>query len=447
MAGLTTTGFTIPTMEEIREDINQRLRAAFSQSLDLSDGTIEGQLVGIIAERLSVLWETAEVVYSAMDPDKAATAALDAICAITGTTRLPPTYTTVTLVLTGTPATVVAALSKASTGSTEFLFETDEQQTIGSLSAWAGTTAYVVGDMVTNASRVYYCITAGTSDGSGGPTTTALDITDNTAHWAYLGEGTGAVEAAATADVTGPYAAPAFSVTTQITQGVGFLGVSNPAAGTTGSNVQTDENLRVLREQEVQRPGTSPLDAIRAAILDVEGVTSVTMFENPTDTTDADGMPPHSVEAMVEGGEDQDIWDALLANVAAGIRTHGDEVGTANDSQGTAHTRRFSRPTEVPIWLTITYTYDAEEYPVDGDDQSAEAIVDYGNGQKTGRDAVATALQSRAFALDIGVLGVTSCLIGLADPPVASTDITITSRQKATYALARTVVNSSAGTP
>lgn len=57
--------------------------------------------------------------------------------------------------------------------------------------AWLATTAYALGDRVANASRYYECIAAGTSAGSGGPTTTAADITDGTAHWTYLGEGTG----------------------------------------------------------------------------------------------------------------------------------------------------------------------------------------------------------------------------------------------------------------
>ncbi len=53
------------------------------------------------------------------------------------------------------------------------------------VSAWQATTAYSVDDVVSNGSpmKLYVCITAGTSAGSGGPTTEADDITDNTAHW------------------------------------------------------------------------------------------------------------------------------------------------------------------------------------------------------------------------------------------------------------------------
>ena len=51
-------------------------------------------------------------------------------------------------------------------------------------SAWQASTAYAVGDSVTNDSgKVYVCDTAGTSAGSGGPTGTSANITDGTARW------------------------------------------------------------------------------------------------------------------------------------------------------------------------------------------------------------------------------------------------------------------------
>lgn len=52
---------------------------------------------------------------------------------------------------------------------------------------WTASTAYAVNARVVNAGNVYQCITSGTSAGSGGPTTTASDITDGTCHWKYKG--------------------------------------------------------------------------------------------------------------------------------------------------------------------------------------------------------------------------------------------------------------------
>lgn len=54
--------------------------------------------------------------------------------------------------------------------------------------AWAQSTAYVVGQQVSNANGVYRATTAGTSAGTGtGPTGTGTGITDGTAVWSYVG--------------------------------------------------------------------------------------------------------------------------------------------------------------------------------------------------------------------------------------------------------------------
>jgi hypothetical protein len=56
--------------------------------------------------------------------------------------------------------------------------------------AWAVTTAYTVGEHVTNDTspvKIYKCTTAGTSAASGGPTGTSSAITDGTVVWQYVG--------------------------------------------------------------------------------------------------------------------------------------------------------------------------------------------------------------------------------------------------------------------
>lgn len=53
--------------------------------------------------------------------------------------------------------------------------------------AWQATTAYVLGNTVSNGGNNYVCIQAGTSAGSGGPSGTATsNVTDNTVIWKWL---------------------------------------------------------------------------------------------------------------------------------------------------------------------------------------------------------------------------------------------------------------------
>lgn len=53
--------------------------------------------------------------------------------------------------------------------------------------AWVGSTSYMIGTLVLNdTNKIYECVTAGTSAGSGGPTGTGSAITDGTVIWNYL---------------------------------------------------------------------------------------------------------------------------------------------------------------------------------------------------------------------------------------------------------------------
>ena len=55
------------------------------------------------------------------------------------------------------------------------------------LIAWVAGTTYTVGEAVLNdGGKMYVCRTPGTAAGSGGPTGTNADITDNTVHWSHV---------------------------------------------------------------------------------------------------------------------------------------------------------------------------------------------------------------------------------------------------------------------
>lgn len=446
MPGLTAAGLEIATISDVRDEINAKWRELFGSSMDVSDRSPDGQLIGIMAEVFAKLWELLEVVKAARDPAAATGALLRALCALTGTVETPASFSTVVLTLTGTPTSLVPEDSLSSTASTGQQWKHVEDGTIVAATAWAATTAYAVADRRTNASNVYLCITTGTSAGSGGPTTEEDDITDGTVHWRFLGPGTGFVDVDARATVTGPIVAVSGDITGRDTPLGGWDGVINIEDATLGRDAMTDAELRVLRELELGRPGTSPKGGIRAAALDVDDVESATVFSNLTDVTDVDGVPPHSVELLVKGGADQDIWDMLLANVADGIRTHGTEVGTAADSQGTSHTMKFSRVGEIDVWVDVTLVKDPTTYPADGDDQVKLAIVTAGNARPDGTDVVSAKLIS-AIDTVAGVIDIELPLIDDAPAPATTTTIPISLRQRAVFDTTRISVTTSDGVP
>ena len=408
MPGLTLTGFEAPTLADLREKGNAAWRLVFGSSMDVSDRSPDGQMLGSMAERFALIWEGLEAIVQGLDRDKAIGAALVSLVALTGTEPRLPSYSTVTLTLTGTPTTEVAAGALVSTVSTgqQFITVTDiPDATIAAAPAWAGATSYAVGDRVTNAGNVYLCITAGTSAGSGGPDDESEDGTDGTAHWRFLGTGTGYIDVLARATETGPIVAVSGDLTEIDTPIGGWDGVVNILDAEPGLDAMTNAELRALQELEIALPGTCTQNAVRAALLEVDGVTSATVFVNNSDVTDGDGVPPHAIECLVAGGDDQDIWDALLENVAVGIKTYGTETGTANDSEGTAHAMAFSRSTEIDAYVSLHVEIDPSAFPDDGEDQIKAAVAEAGNALGNGADIRAGQIARAAGAID-GVLDV-----------------------------------------
>jgi uncharacterized phage protein gp47/JayE len=455
--GLTTTGFVPKTEPIIRAELGAAWQAAFGSSVDVSDGSLDGQHLGIYSEREALLWELAEILSHSQDPDAVTGAEQDQLYALTGTLRRPATHATTVLTLTGTAGTSIPTGSRASVAVTLDTFDTLEAGTLAALSAWVNGTGYVVGDRVTTTSggvdRAYVCITAGTSAGSGGPITEAADITDNTAHWRYMGRGAAADDVAAWSTDTGVITAASGDIATIATPIGGWSGVINLSAATAGTDAETDGDFRLRREQELAAVGQTTADAIRADLLELPGVTSVTVFMNVTDATDIYGVPPHAVEAMILGGVAQDIVDALFGScIAAGIATYGTSSGTATDSEGTTHAINYTRPADVPIYVDITYTYDALTAPSDHEAQVKAAVVAFGALQKAGKDAVASQIGAQAFkvagVIDVprsGSLG--GCLIKTSAGPTADTTIAISRSQLATYDAAHITVTSTPGTP
>lgn len=395
--GLTLTGFVIPSVDDIRTEIEGLLRTTFGASLPLGDNTLLGYMVGIVSERLALLWEFAQAAWSALDPNAATGIALEALALLTGTLRLAAASSVAVITLCGTDGTVVPTNAVIQTASTLARFQTIISAIITSLDAWAPSTAYtIVGARVTNAGQCYQVSVAGTSAGSGGPTITAAgSTTDNTVTWIWIGTGAAAVDVTATSLDTGVIVAVAGDLTSIANPQGGLNTAYNILDAVVGNPVQTDQDLRLSREEELSQDGASTPDAIRAAILKVTGVTACHVFYNPGDTVDGNGLPPHSVRALVQGGADQDLWDVLGANVAGGIGMTGTATGTFTDSEGNSQPAAFTRATPIAIYWYVTLSYNALTYI--GDTALKAQIVLAANTRPIGTDAVARSLNALLF--------------------------------------------------
>jgi len=444
--GLTPEGFTIKPLEAIIEDAADDFGSRSTATLGAlakRDDTLEGHLFGAICAEISTCWELIELLYSSMNPNSAADTVLEGLAAISGSIRNVATKSEATLTLTGTPATAVLA-GRRSSGASGDEWETVADATIAALTAWVTSTAYAIGDRVTRVGEAYVCTVAGTSGSGPSGTTQGATEADGSVTWRHMGSGTGAVDAEAENTVTGPVGAVALSILTIETPVSGWDSVINLTDAVPGTDIETDEDFRVRRVDELAKPGTGTPEAIRADILSVAGVITCTVFNNPTDVTDPDGVPPHSVEVLVKGGDNQAIWDQLWLSVPAGIGSYGTEVGTAVDSEGVSQPVAFSRAAPIEIYVDVELTYDASTYGTD--DVVKEAIVAAGLLRGAGLDAVASRVSGDCFGAP-GVLDVTLVEIGTAPSPSSSATISIGTRELAVYDTTRITVVSTPGTP
>lgn len=384
MAGLSSTGLEIKTLEEIQNEINQSLRDGISASLNLTETSLLGQANGAYASQARQLWELALASHASRSRSQATGEALDAIGELTGTIREAATHSTVTV-------TVVA--------------------TAGS---------YAAGTLILHP--------------VGAPERRFANKTTVTGNGSYVFE----------AEETGPVRADAGTLTVIAETVAGFTSGTNPTDADLGSDVEIDSVYRRRQVDELARPGSTTVDAIRADLLDTEGVTFATVYENDTDVTNGDGVPPHSIEAVVLGGTDAVVRAAVFRAKAAGIRAYGTNSGTVSDSQGNSHTIAFSRPSDVNIYVSATLTYLDGVYP--GDTAIKQAIADWADEYLgVGHDVLRARLFAEFFVAGAGgIVNISSLTLGTSASPVGTADITIGVRQRAVFDTSRIVLTSSA---
>lgn len=389
MAGLTVTGFQAKTLEEIQEELASELKSQISSTLNTSAASPLGQLIGIFASHLRQVWELAEAVYNGQYPDSATGFSLTALAALTGTAREAATRSVVLCTVNVDPGAYAA----------------------GTL------TAHVLGDPTAR-----FVNTVEVTNGGGA----AADVTG--------------VEFQA--EETGVVRANAGTLTVQAEVTSGWNSVTNPLDATLGAEVEEDSALRLRRESELRAVGSTTADAVRVDVALVEGVTSVSVLENDTDAT-VDGIPPHSLEVVVLGGDDADVAQAILEAKAGGIQAYGSSTELVEDSQGVLHSIGFTRPTTLTVWLEVDLEATSGEYG--GATEVEEALVDYGDANlltRPGGDVVLSKLSAEIFRNVSGVLDVTAIRVGTSASPVSTSNLAVGTREVADLDTSRILVTS-----
>lgn len=494
--GVLPTGFSAKSTQDVLGEMEAAERVEFGDQIDVSSDQPLGQINGVLAAQVAELWELGQVVYSSLDPDQASAAALDAVAAISGSTRDPATHSTVTLSLNLAAGTqlligrvvsdvvgnrfVTTALVENTAAFAQTLTVTAEAEEFGvvfvaarglvnietPVSGWSEAAALTSGNAET------YTLSNGqtlTVEVDGGTVQTA---TFNTGDFADIANALAAeVAAVISTDIIGATAsdeggsvriqsddADGETSSLEVTGGTAnaVLGFSttliagmNPLDTVAGEDLETDAEFRASREEDLAAQGEATIEAILADMLAVTGVVDARVFENTTDFVDADGRPAHSIEVVILGTDpdtalDDRVGAAIFATKAGGIETHrvagapGRTV-TVTDSQGVTHDMDFNRADEIDIWVDIDINIIAADYA--GDAAVKTALVAQGATLTINDDVVAQANKASAFGV-AGVHDITDYDIGIAPAPVGDANIVIGIREISDFDTSRITVTS-----
>lgn len=362
---LTDAGFTAPRGADSLATFRARYEALTGLVIDWEHDVVLGPVSVIVGDMFGELWDLAQAVYDAMDPNNATGVQLDALCQIVGITREPASYSTVTLTLTGTSGTVIPE------------------------------------------GRI---VQGGGTDGRAKWVTTA-DVT--------LSGGTGSV--VAQAQDVGVVTADPSAITTIVTPVAGWTAVTNAAAATPGTARESDATLRRRRAENLQTAGSRSIAALRANLLESDGIQAAVVVENTTSavaTVEGLSLEPHSVGIVVYPDtltDDQKEAAAIVIydHLPAGIATNGtDVVATVTGGDGFAKTIRFDYASETQVDVATTVVLAAGYELSDVEDAVQALVVDYFAGLGVGDAARRLAILAQVATVE-GITGASVTLNGL----------------------------------
>lgn len=237
----------------------------------------------------------------------------------------------------------------------------------------------------------------------------------------------GTITVTATAQVAGSISATSNTVNKIQTPIYGWQTVNNVTDASVGSPVENDAQLRIRQTSSVALPSTTVLSGIVGAVENIFGVTQVAAYENDTNSTDANTLPPHSMSVVVEGGDSTAIASAILNKKTIGAYTYGSTSVSLIDSAGVTNTIRFYRPTisNIKVGISLHALYG---YTTAISNEVKAAVAAYINSLPIGKPVmiarlyVPAQLNGAADYLTFEVVAVTAALVG---GTLGSSDITV----------------------
>jgi uncharacterized phage protein gp47/JayE len=388
--GVTNKGFVVKPFEVILQEEQEAFRTAFGNDIDLSDTSIEGVYIKNQALKLTQLWEQLGKLYATGDVDDSFGVYLDRLANYTNVERLKANATQVYECLWAEEGTEIPAghLLRLASGQTFRITgaATVSRSTI--LGFLLSVKEAVVGHLYQlqiNTTIITYIAIDGddeeqiqngiaaaietafpgvfemrnTDDGLSLHSKTGLEAfsmasSDVNMEFPFLGFYT-----VYTATKTGPIIVSIGALNEIVNKVNGLDSAVNYASGITGRDMESDTELRMGLGTRQKQANANEI-AIQNEILKVSGVEYARVYSN-RDIIEVAGRPPKSFEAVVVGGDEQEIAELIFDKGPAGIQAFGNIVKDVVDSEGFHWDIGFTRPVNRYIWVKVDYSWNSEE--------------------------------------------------------------------------------------
>jgi len=377
-AQVTPTGITSPPYSDILASLEASFRSIYGSDSYIEPDSQDGQLLAVFAKAISDSNDMAVAVFNAYSPASAQGAGLSSLVKINGLKRAVATNSQAVVRVSGTVGSVIA-----------------------NGIAGDGTNQWVLPVSVTIPPAGY------------------IDVT-------------------ATCSVPGAQSAGVGSITKIVTPTIGWQAVTNLSVASPGAPVESDAALRLRQTASTALPSLTVLAGIVGAVEAVAGVTQVVAYENDTNATDANGLPPHSISLVVLGGVAADIAAAIAARKTPGAYTYGTTSATVTDSVGVAHLINFFIPTPKTITVAVSLHPLTSGYTTAIGTKVKQALADYINALMAGDDVERARLYLPAQLFGSAeslTYNITSLLISISPAAVGSSDLTIAFNERAVTTL------------
>lgn len=218
----------------------------------------------------------------------------------------------------------------------------------------------------------------------------------------------------------------------------GFISCTNIVSPTYGRLTETDVELRHSYIAKSAIRSSRMIDSITSRILDVvDGVESADGFENDSNSIDADGRPPHSVEIIVDGGDETKIAQIILEEKAGGIQTYGKIEIPVVTWRNDVIPIRFNRPEYLYVWLRVVLHGEQTIIPANYKNLAVQSILNDINGYVTGTPLLSQKLNDQLYKniagltyIDIKAFSTQDKDYVPAKDEYVNVNISVTSRQK-----------------